>query len=80
MKKNRVIRLNEGDLERLVKKIIKESELNEVGVEPNFKRSDLFPAVAKDRNGNERLVIVDSDGMVQAEGPEMKYLKDKSKR
>lgn len=77
--KNRVVRLTEKDLEGLVTKILKESELNEIGIEPNYKKSDLFPAVGKDRNGNERLVIVDSDGMVQAEGPEMKYLRDKSK-
>ena len=76
----KVVRLTESDLEMLVKKIVKESSIDEISTQPNYRRSDLSPATAiKERDGKKYLVIVDSDNMVVAAGPSMDFLKNKNK-
>lgn len=73
--KKKVIRLTESDVERLVKKILKEEELNELDIE-SFNRNDLVPAQAKIK-GVDKLVIVNKkNNNVEAEAtiPNMKRL------
>jgi hypothetical protein len=77
--KQRVIKLNERDVERLVNKILTETKINEVGFEDKFKKGQLKPAKAIVR-GVEKLVIVDHNDIVQAVGPDMEYLKGADKK
>jgi len=76
--KQRIIKLNENDIEKLVNKILLKTNINEVGIEPKFQKSNLKPAKAI-VNGVEKLVIIDDSGIVQAVGPDMKYLKGAGK-
>lgn len=69
------IRFNESDIERLVNKIIKEEEIDEVGIK-TFKRGNLKPAIATFK-GVKKLVIVDEDNNVEAIGPTVSYLQGK---
>jgi len=76
----KVVRLTESDIEKLVKKIIKEDKLEEIGVKPKYSREQLSPATALNkRNGKRHLVIVDSTGMVTAVGPSIDFLENKGK-
>jgi len=71
--KKKVIRLTESDVERLVKKILKEEKLNELDIE-SFNRNDLVPAKANIK-GVDKLVIVNKRNKnVEATGPNMKGL------
>lgn len=76
--KQRVIKLTESDIERLISKIIKEGEINEkIGIE-SIKKTDLSGGVADIRN-IKRLVVLNKDGRVVAIGPEVSTLKGYSK-
>ena len=75
----KVIRLTESDLEKLVKKIVMESSVDEISTKAKYKRSELSPATALNRKGEKKLVIVDSNNVVQAVGPSMEFLKNKNK-
>jgi hypothetical protein len=75
----KVVRLTESDLEILVKKIVKESSIDEISVQPSYKRSDLSPATAINKKGEKKLVIIDSDNIVVAVGPSIDFLKNKNK-
>ena len=72
----KVIRLNENDLEKIIKKILKENSLNELNIE-GYK--GLTPAVAE-IDGIKKIVIVDENNKVVAIGPSLSYIKgDKNK-
>lgn len=69
--KKKVIKLRESDLERLVNKILNESDDADM---ETHKRSDLMPAIA-DVKGQKRMVIVNRQGNVEAMGPLVSVLK-----
>lgn len=73
----KVVRLTENDVERLVKKILKEERLSELDIQ-TFKKEELYPATASIK-GERKLVIVDKDGVVQAVGPNIAKLGNLSK-
>jgi hypothetical protein len=75
--KQKVIRINESDIERLVKKILKEEKIDEISIEQH-KRENLKPAIA-DYKGKKYLVIVDEENKVQAVGPAYDSIKGISK-
>jgi hypothetical protein len=74
---SRIVRLNESDVERLVRKIIKENKINELGtsdftdtVKISGGSSVLKPAIAKLR-GKNHIVVIDNKGEVFGYGPEI---------
>jgi hypothetical protein len=75
--KQKVIKLNESDIERLVNKIIKEESINELDIE-SFKRENLKPAIAEIK-GEKVLVIVDEKNTVHATGPKLRHMGGVSK-
>lgn len=75
--KQKVIKLNESDIERLVNQIIKEETVNELDTE-SFKKGDLKPAVAEIK-GEKTLVIIDNDNTVHATGPRLRNMGGVSK-
>jgi hypothetical protein len=81
----KIIRLNESDIERLVRKIIKEEEINEIGVsdfsdtETIGKGGDVLrPAVAT-LKGKRYIVVIDKGGRVFGYGPQIGKGMDKEK-
>lgn len=73
----RIIRLNESDIERLVRKIIKEDKMNEIGISDFTDTKEigggselLRPAIAKLR-GKDHIVVIDTKGNVFGYGPEI---------
>ena len=72
----RIIRLNESDIERLVRKIIKEEKINEIGASDFSDAKEigggtvLKPAIAK-LKGKNHVVVVDKNGNVFGYGPEI---------
>jgi hypothetical protein len=72
----KIIRLTETDIERLVKKIIKEEEITEVGSSeftdrinvPTKSNNTLTAAIAK-LKGKRHIVVIDKQGRVQGYGP-----------
>lgn len=73
----KIIRLNESDIERLVKKIIREEKINELGPsdfsdtkEIGKSSGVLKPAIAK-LKGKNHVVVIDNKGNVFGYGPEI---------
>lgn len=72
----KIIRLNESDVERLVRKIIKEESINEIGEDDFSDRKEfdagtsgnLSPAIAKMR-GKNYIVVIDKGGKIIGYGP-----------
>jgi len=82
----KIIRLTETDIERLVKKIIKEEKITELGSSdfmdrvnvPTKSNNTLTAAIAK-LKGKRHIVVIDKQGRVQGYGPAITPDMDKAK-
>jgi hypothetical protein len=81
--KKKIIRLNESDIERLVRKIIKEESITEIGGEAfsdtkaisNPEQGQtLRPAIAK-LKGENHIVVIDKGGRIIGYGPAVGNMK-----